>query len=267
MSPAYPGLLAAAMYVVAFFMQANRLGSTQTESSRLLQCVITAGAIAHAATVYLVMDHSAGLVFGLFSVASLVSLAIVTFTLTAALWQPVQNLYLIVLPLAALAIVAALIAPGELVPASAFTPGLVIHVLLSLLAYTVLALAACQAVVLGIAERMFRTKSTLTVLRLLPPLETMESMLFQQVWIGIVLLSAAIVSGFLFLNNMFAQQVVHHTVLASASWVVFLILLIGRHAFGWRGATATRWTLTGFALLVLAYFGSKFVLEFLLGSP
>ena len=70
----------------------------------------------------------------------------------------------------------------------------------------------------------------------------------------------------LFLEDLFAQQVVHHTVLSIASWVVFAILLLGRHRLGWRGRTAIRWTLSGFFLLVLAYFGSKVVLEVILGA-
>ncbi len=265
MSPVFPGLVAAVLYTVAAIIQINRLAHGDSPSPRFLLGIIGAGAAAHVITLELAMVHPDGIVFGLMSVASLVSCAIVTLTLIASIKQPLQNAFLIVLPLATLALIGSLLAPGELIPSSAFTTGLVIHVFVSLLAYTVLAVAACQAVVLGIQERLFRSKSALAALRLLPPLETMESVLFQQIWVGIALLSAAIVSGFVFLSNMFAQHVVHHTVLASASWVVFFVLLIGRHAFGWRGATATRWTLTGFGLLVLAYFGSKFVLEFILG--
>jgi len=128
-----------------------------------------------------------------------------------------------------------------------------------------LALAACQAIALAVQERLIKRHRARALLSILPPLETMESLLFQQIWAGFVLLTLSITSGFLFLTNLFAQRVVHHTVLASASWLIYLMLLIGRHAFGWRGSTATRWTLTGFVLLVLAYFGSKFVLEILLG--
>jgi ABC-type uncharacterized transport system permease subunit len=85
-------------------------------------------------------------------------------------------------------------------------------------------------------------------------------------WAGILTLTAAIATGFVFLDDMFAQRVVHHTVLAIASWVGYAVLLTGRHFFGWRSSTATSWTLVAFALLILGYFGSKFVLEILLGE-
>jgi ABC-type uncharacterized transport system permease subunit len=100
--------------------------------------------------------------------------------------------------------------------------------------------------------------------RVLPPLQTMEALLFNLLWAGIAVLTLAIGSGFLFLEDMFAQRVVHHTVLAIASWCVYAALLAGRQVFGWRGSTAVRWTLIAFLLLVLGYFGSKFVIEILL---
>jgi ABC-type uncharacterized transport system permease subunit len=266
MSPAIPGVLATTLYVAAAAVQISSLVRTAPTPPRILLPLTSVGALAHALTVYLVMNHPDGIDLGLLSVASLVSLAIVAFTLAASAIQPLQNLLVIVLPLATAMLVGSLLVTPEIVPRSAFSAGLLTHVLLSLLAYTVLALAACQALVLAAQEHLLRSKSTLLVLRLLPPLETMESVLFQQIWVGILLLTASIASGFLFLNDMFAQRVVHHTVLASASWLIFLVLLIGRHAFGWRGTTASRWTLTGFTCLVLAYFGSKFVIEYVLGG-
>ena len=63
-----------------------------------------------------------------------------------------------------------------------------------------------------------------------------------------------------------AQHLVHKTVLSVASWAVFLMLLWGHWRYGWRGRTALRWTWTGYAVLLTAYFGSKFVLETLLGQ-
>jgi ABC-type uncharacterized transport system permease subunit len=92
----------------------------------------------------------------------------------------------------------------------------------------------------------------------------MEVLLFEIIFVGFVLLLAVITSGFLFMDNMFAQHLVHKTVLTVVSTSVFGVLLWGRHQLGWRGNTALRWTLSGFAVLILAYFGSKFVLELIL---
>jgi ABC-type uncharacterized transport system permease subunit len=93
----------------------------------------------------------------------------------------------------------------------------------------------------------------------------MESLLFSLIGTGFVLLTLAIVTGFLTLNDLFAQHVAHKTVLTLAAWAVFAVLLAGRHWLGWRGPTAIRFTLWGFALLLLGFYGSKLVLELVLG--
>jgi ABC-type uncharacterized transport system permease subunit len=81
---------------------------------------------------------------------------------------------------------------------------------------------------------------------------------------GFVLLTLALISGFAFLDDMFAQHLVHKTVLSTLAWLIFGGLLIGRFRYGWRGRTAITWTLSGFGVLILAYFGSKAVLELIL---
>ena len=92
----------------------------------------------------------------------------------------------------------------------------------------------------------------------------METLLFEVILVGFIALTISLASGLIFLENMFAQQLAHKTILSIVAWLVFLTLLIGHWKLGWRGRTAIRWTLTGFASLMLAYFGSKFVLEVLL---
>ena len=92
----------------------------------------------------------------------------------------------------------------------------------------------------------------------------MESLLFGFLWAGWILLSLSLLSGALFLDDLLAQHLAHKTILSSFAWVVFAVLLWGRHQLGWRGHKAIRWTLAGFCLLMLAYFGSKLVREFIL---
>ena len=101
--------------------------------------------------------------------------------------------------------------------------------------------------------------------RALPPMETMESLMFLMIFSGFSLLTLTLVSGVLFSEAVFGKplQFTHHTVLSIAAWFVFGILLLGHWKLGWRGRTAIPWTLLGFVLLVLAYFGSKFVFEVL----
>jgi ABC-type uncharacterized transport system permease subunit len=79
-------------------------------------------------------------------------------------------------------------------------------------------------------------------------------------------LTLALVTGSFFVEDLFAQHLVHKVALAVVAWVVFGILLLGRWRMGWRGRQALRWTLSGYVLLGLAYFGSKLVLEVILGK-
>ncbi|MFD2449183.1 cytochrome c biogenesis protein CcsA [Vogesella fluminis] len=94
----------------------------------------------------------------------------------------------------------------------------------------------------------------------------MENLMFQTLGTGFLLLTASLASGVLFSEEVFGKPAVfnHKTVFAVTSWLVFGALLIGRRYRGWRGKLAIRWTLGGFALLLLAYIGTKAVMQFIL---
>jgi ABC-type uncharacterized transport system permease subunit len=90
--------------------------------------------------------------------------------------------------------------------------------------------------------------------------------MFRLIAAGFGLLTLALITGFVFVTNLFTQNLVQKTVLSIIAWVLFGVLLFGRLRFGWRGRSAVRWTLSGFGILAVAYFGVKFVLEYLLGQ-
>jgi ABC-type uncharacterized transport system permease subunit len=92
----------------------------------------------------------------------------------------------------------------------------------------------------------------------------METLLFRMIGLGFVTLSLSLISGAFYLDDIFGQHLAHKTVLSVLAWLIFAILLWGRWQFGWRGRTAIRWTITGFVILMLAYFGSKFVIQLIL---
>src|SRR5216683_3207956 len=100
----------------------------------------------------------------------------------------------------------------------------------------------------------------------LPPLLTMERLLFQIILAGFVFLTLTLATGIAFSETLFgrAMKFDHKTVFAVASWLIFAALLAGRYLYGWRGRVALRWTLVGFVALLLAYVGSRFVLEVIL---
>jgi len=139
-----------------------------------------------------------------------------------------------------------------------------LHAWCALLAYATLGIAAVLAVFLWAQERALRRREFHGWLRALPPLTELESLLFRTIAVGFALLTATLLTGVLFVENLFAQHLVHKTVLSVLSWLVFGGLLLGRWRRGWRGAKAVRWTLVAMTLLLLAFFGSQFVLEMVL---
>jgi len=180
------------------------------------------------------------------------------------LWRPVQTLLVGLFPLSAASILLATLAPSDPFEQS-LAPEVVVHIASSLAANAMLALAAMQAVIVAIQDRSLRTHHNKGVTRWLPPLQQMERLLFELLWIGFALLSFAILSGFFFLEDMLAQHVAHKTLFTLCAWFVYSILLWGHYQLGWRSRTAVKLTLSGFALILLAYFGSKFVLQLIAG--
>lgn len=223
-----------------------------------------AGMLFHGVALVRLMLTPVGVDLSFFSTAALVSLMVVLLFLLATIDKPVDKLGGAVLPLAAVTLTLRLVFPNEVHILTDLTPTMQAHILVSILAFSLLNIAALQALLLTCQDFQLHRKRTNWFVRSLPPLETMEAILFQMIGVGFLLLSLSLASGFLFVEDLFAQHLVHKTVLSILSWLVFGILLWGRRRFGWRGRTAVRWTLLGFAVLMLAYFGSKLVLEIIL---
>ena len=149
-------------------------------------------------------------------------------------------------------------------PSAALDWRLQLHAWLALLAYAALAIAALLAVMLWAQERALRRREFHLWLRALPPLTELEDLLFRTITVGFILLTATLLTGVLFVENFLAQKLSHKTVLSVMSWLAFGALLVGRWRYGWRGAKAVHWTLAAMVLLLLAFFGSKFVYEMVL---
>lgn len=139
------------------------------------------------------------------------------------------------------------------------------HILLSMAAAALLFAAAVTAILLVILDRRLRTRRIVDLPSALPPLDALEKIMFRLVAAGFGLLTLALITGFVFVTNLFTQNLVQKTMLSLIAWLIFGVLLIGRLRFGWRGRSAVRWTLSGFGILAVAYFGVKFVLEYLFG--
>ncbi|PNE02222.1 hypothetical protein A15D_02191 [Alcanivorax sp. MD8A] len=257
------GLLAFVLYVVACLIVIRQLRGENAPSRRSILIPGLLAVIAHAISLWEVIITPQGLHLGLFPVASTVAMTGTALVLISSLYRPFEWISAMVYPFAAVSIPAMLwINTGYVTQPMAH--GLGQHVFFSIVAYAVLTVAAGQAVLLSIQDRQLRNGHIRGVMRLFPPMQVMESMLFEVIWLGEILLTIAIATGFFYVDNLFAQHLVHKTVLTLIAWVVFAILLGGRYLRGWRGRTATRFTLSGFAVLLVAFFGSQLVLEFIL---
>lgn len=220
-----------------------------------------AAALLHGWVVYRQSGLPADLSLPLLTAIAATTLTIVLLHILLCLKQPADYLGIAVYPLAAISLITSHASGGG-------TPiegnAVQIHVFLSLVSYAMLALAAAQAVLVSIQIHFLSRHKPGGFMRALPPLDSTEELLFILFSTGFVLLTLSLASGFFFLEDMFAQHLVHKTVLSCIAWGIFGILLFGRWQFGWRGKKAVHWTLAGFAMLVLAYFGSKVVLEVVL---
>lgn len=255
------GLAAALLYSLATLLLAHQLVRREPPRTAV---ILGLGALAlplHLLCVHAAIYQPGGLNLGLFHVISLVGWLLATLAIGMSLYQPVLTLG--AFPLAALGILLSLFVAAPYAPLATLSRGIESHILLSILAYSVLMIAAAQACLLAIQDRQLRQHRR-GLLTALPPLQTMERLLFDLIAVGFVLLSLAILTGFLTLSNIFAQHVAHKTILTLAAWLVFAVLLAGRHWLGWRGTTAIRFTLWGFGLLLLGFYGSKLVLELIL---
>jgi ABC-type uncharacterized transport system permease subunit len=139
------------------------------------------------------------------------------------------------------------------------------HILLSMAAAALLFAAAVTAVLILFLDRRLRARRLSAIPTELPSLDTLEKVMFRLIGAGFALLTLALFTGFVFVTNLFTQLLVQKTVLSLIAWALFGVLLIGRLRFGWRGRAAVQWTLCGFGVLAVAYFGSKFVLEYVQG--
>ncbi len=232
----------------------------------VLGFLVVTGLILHGAVLWKTTLLPQGLNLALTGVASLVAFVAVLMLTLASVTRPFENLGIAILPIAAILLQIAWLFPGERVFLGPTRPAETAHIIVSLLAYSLLFLAALQSGLLLIQERHLRAHQPGGFIRSLPPMETMERLMFRMIEVGFLLLTLTLISGIFFSEALFGQPMrfTHHIVLSTAAWIVFGILLIGHWRLGWRGRIAVRWTLGGFVLLVLAYFGSKFVLEFLL---
>jgi len=259
--------IAVALYLssgVAIAIRLFRNGPRQSPPRALGLGLMFFGISFHAWMLLQSLISEGGINLSFFGASSLIAWTVLVVLFFSSLTKPMENLGIVLLPLAALSIVLQLHFPIMHLLTAESPWELQVHIVISLLAYSLLTMASVQAILLAIQDHHLRHRHPGGFIRALPPLQTMEALLFEMIGLGFILLSLALLSGFIFLEDIFAQHLVHKTLLSIIAWLVFGTLLWGRLRFGWRGQKALTWTLVGFIVLMLAYFGSKFVIELLL---
>jgi ABC-type uncharacterized transport system permease subunit len=263
----YPLILAAVLYIVAAALLYNSIRKRSDGLRNVAFGFATVGALLHIAVQF---NHWFGVAppdVSLPHLLSLCALVIILLLLASTLTR--RELFaagLIALPIAAGVLLLEWILPPHEIPLKEASTGITVHLVSSVLAFGLLSIAGVYALFVFIVDHFLRRHHLNPLVRSLPPLEVLEDLLFKQIAAGFTLLTVSLASGMMFINDIFAQHLVHKTVLSIVAWLVFGIMLWGRWRYGWRGSLAVRMTLAGIVLLVLSYFGSKLVLENILGQ-
>ncbi len=257
-------LIAVALYLIAAALLVLDVRRGNGKHSRLWLLPAVTAVVLHGSAHLVAWRKAGGADLHFFAALSLVGLGMATLTSLVGAAGRMAALGVVVSPLAAL-VLFGYHHHGHVI-AETLDWRLQLHAWMALLAYATLAIAALLAIMLWLQERALRRREFHSWLRALPPLVELETLLFRTIAVGFALLTATLLTGVLFVENLVSQHLVHKTVLSVLSWLAFGGLLIGRWRYGWRGAVAVRWTLIAMGLLILAFFGSKFVLELVLGQ-
>lgn len=257
-----------AVYALTFIVllwRSNRSVDQATDKRGLMLLLWGIACALHAIHLYPQTFTAQGMNLPFYNTVSLVLFMISALVLILSIFKRREFIGLFLIPIVIAGILLTILKP-EIQVATSNIRGLQFHIVFSLFAFSVLTISAIQSVLLFKQERHLRNANIDGMTRALPPLHDSEKFLFQTISIGFILLSIALITGFIFLENMFQQHIAHKTILSILAWILFAVLLWGRRQFGWRGQTAIRYTLGGFVFLILAYLGSKFVQEILLNS-
>nr|WP_199067327.1 cytochrome c biogenesis protein CcsA [Chromobacterium sp. ASV5] len=219
-----------------------------------------------AVAVLMPLAASGGLSLGVGHALSVMVWIMLLIYWTCSFFYRVEGLQLFMMPLSMAGLAFAIVFPGSHIVNDLSNPAFVLHILVSMLAYSLFAIGTLIACLMLFLERALHSRRATLLQRHLPPLLTLEKMMFQVIAVGFLLLTITLLTGVVFSEEVFghAAGLTHKAVFGVISWLLYGGLLIGRGLKGWRGRVAIRWTLAGFLSLMLAYIGSKVVLELIL---
>lgn len=249
-------LLAALLYAAAAW-RALRAAPADALSQRLL---VPLALGLHAGALMVQTVSGQRLSIGVAEAASLLTWLSALMLWVFCLREPLLALGSVHYPLTALCALWPALAGNQGTPIPLDDWRLGVHIVLSLFSAGLLTLAVIHALAIAILDRVLHRPDNIALARRLPPLQTMEKLLFQLIFVGFFLLSLTLCSGLLIIPDLHGEHLAQ-LLLTAGAWLIFSVLLWGRLRYGWRGRTAIRWALSGYIMLVAAYFGSKLLLE------
>lgn len=260
----YSTILFYGLTFILILWHTHQLSEGIRTNKRVLMLIFWGIACAlHAIHLYPQTFTTHGLNLTFYNAVSIVVFIISALILILSITKKAEILGLLFLPIVIAGITLTILKP-EVAASGPNLRGLQVHIVASLFAFSVLTISALQSILLFTQDQHLRKHDLSGITRAFPPLRDTEKFLFQTITVGFLLLTVALATGFVFLENMFEQHIAHKTILSILAWIVFALLLWGRWQFGWRGRKAMSWTLGGFGFLILAYLGSKFVQELIL---
>lgn len=265
-APLYLLTLAGYLGLAAYFRPGGPTASRQPGASRLLLFVPL---LVHAFLLGQAVFPVGGMSLGFGSSLSAVGALTVLFYGMAIWYYPLASMQSLVLLFAACGLLLQWWLPAARVIPVANLPLFRFHMLMAFMAYGLFTIASLHAVLIALAEKHLHKAVPPRMLIGLPPLLTLEKLLFRMVEAGFIILTLTLFTGIFFSESIYGRPLplTHMTVFGMASWLIYGALLAGRKIYGWRGRTAIFWTLAGFASLLLAYVGVKFVVEVILHRP
>ncbi|WP_164084618.1 cytochrome C assembly family protein [Alteromonas flava] len=251
-------------YAVAALLLTQQFFQKSATSPTVGRWLASGAALAHVILIYLLIAAGDGQNMSLTNVLTLVAW-IVTVSILVSSWYFRSNLLLpVVFGFAFLSIILSLIVPGSYAVSIGLKPGLIVHITLSLLAYGALIMVMLYALQVEYINTRLKRKDSDLLHSSLPPLMMLDQILIKLLYTGTLLLLIAVISGAVFLDNMFDRQHVHKTTLTLIAFCLYVFTAFANHRWGWRGRPIFILVAIGSGLLTLAYFGSRFVREILL---
>jgi ABC-type uncharacterized transport system permease subunit len=267
-----PSVLYLALLLILSFKAKS--GVESGLSSALVQAAILVILVVHGVQLHDSVFTPQGFVFGFAQDLSLIAWVGLAFYWFQSWFLPISSLRWMALMFALICAFLPTVFPGTLIsPKAVSDPWFKGHFVVATVSVGLLSLAAMHAMLMSVQDRALHRQLAIIPnsrfahwLEDLPPLMTMESLLFNLLYVGFALLSLTVFSGLLFSQTLFGRPLVfdHKTIFALASWFLFAGLLIARWRVGLRGRAAIRWVLSAYTALLLAYVGSRFVVEVIL---